>query len=101
MSFATPARPASTSASNRPSCLRGSTRTGRGGALVRVRDNGSGLGPDHKLGLGLTGMRERILALGGSLTIASGDGGVTVEAVVPSDVRLLIREFFPNAFGTF
>jgi two-component system sensor histidine kinase UhpB len=64
----------------------GLARTGRGGALVRVRDNGSGLRPDHKLGFGLTGMRERILALGGSLTIASGDSGVTVEAVVPRDV---------------
>ena len=63
------------------------TPTGRGGALVRVRDNGSGLRSDHRLGLGLTGMRERILALGGSLTIVSGDSGVTVEAVVPSDVR--------------
>ena len=61
--------------------------TGRGGALVRVRDNGGGLRPDHKLGFGLTGMRERILALGGSLTIASGDHGVTVEAVVPSDAQ--------------
>lgn len=61
--------------------------TGRGGALVRVRDNGGGLRPDHKLGLGLTGMRERILALGGSLTIASGDSGVTVEAVIPRDAR--------------
>jgi len=64
----------------------GLARTARGGALVRVRDNGSGLGPDHKLGFGLTGMRERILALGGSLTIASGEGGVTVEAVVPQDL---------------
>jgi two-component system sensor histidine kinase UhpB len=61
--------------------------TGRGGALVRVRDNGGGLRPDHKLGFGLTGMRERILALGGSLTIASGDNGVTVEAVIPRDAR--------------
>jgi two-component system, NarL family, sensor histidine kinase UhpB len=61
--------------------------TGRGGVLVRVRDNGGGLRPDHKLGLGLTGMRERILALGGSLTIASGDNGVTVEAMVPRDAR--------------
>lgn len=58
---------------------------GRHGALVRVRDNGGGLRPDHKLGFGLTGMRERILALGGTLTVASGDNGVTVEAVVPSD----------------
>jgi two-component system sensor histidine kinase UhpB len=65
----------------------GLTVASRGGALVRVRDNGSGLRPDHKLGLGVTGMRERILALGGSLTIASGDNGVTVEAVVPRDAH--------------
>ncbi len=55
----------------------------RGCALVRVRDNGRGLKPGHRLGLGLIGMRERILALGGSLTVASGDGGVTVEALIP------------------
>jgi two-component system, NarL family, sensor histidine kinase UhpB len=55
----------------------------RGGARVRVCDNGGGLKPDHRLGLGLTGMRERILALGGSLTLASGESGVTVEAVIP------------------
>jgi two-component system sensor histidine kinase UhpB len=53
-------------------------------ARVRVRDNGGGMRPDHKLGFGLTGMRERILALGGTLTIASDPGGVTVEALVPS-----------------
>jgi two-component system sensor histidine kinase UhpB len=67
--------------------LSGPTRAGRGGALVRVRDNGSGLRPDHRLGLGLTGMRERILALGGTLTVASGNDGVTVEALVPKDAR--------------
>lgn len=61
--------------------------TGRGGVRVWVRDNGGGLRADHKLGLGLTGMRERILALGGSLTIASADNGVTVEAVIPKDAR--------------
>ena len=63
-----------------PSAMRGS----RSFARVRIRDNGRGLGPDHKLGLGLIGMRERILALGGTLTVGSGDGGVTVEAVIPS-----------------
>jgi two-component system sensor histidine kinase UhpB len=70
-----------------PTELLSGARQSRGGALVRVRDNGSGLRRDHRLGLGLTGMRERILALGGSLTVASGDGGVTVEAVVPSDAH--------------
>jgi len=53
-------------------------------ALVCVRDNGRGLKPGEKFGLGLTGMRERILALGGTLTVASGEGGVTIEAMVPT-----------------
>lgn len=56
-------------------------------AVVRVRDNGRGLKSDHQFGFGLTGMRERILALGGTLTVASGDGGVTVEALVPTGVH--------------
>jgi two-component system, NarL family, sensor histidine kinase UhpB len=67
--------------------LSGMTRGSHGCALVRVCDNGSGLSPDHRLGLGLTGMRERILALGGTLTVASSDSGVTVEAVVPKGGR--------------
>lgn len=57
---------------------------GRDGCTrVRVCDNGRGLGADHKLGFGLVGMRERILALGGTLSVVSGDRGVTVEALVP------------------
>ena len=51
---------------------------------VRVSDNGRGMEPDQKLGFGLVGMRERILALGGTLNVVSGDGGVTVEALVPT-----------------
>jgi two-component system sensor histidine kinase UhpB len=58
----------------------------RGYALVRVRDNGRGLKPGEKFGFGLTGMQERILALGGTLTVASGEGGVTIEAMVPTHV---------------
>ena len=56
----------------------------RGCALVRIRDNGCGLTSDHQLGRGLTGMRERILALGGTLSVASSEGGVTVEAIIPN-----------------
>jgi two-component system sensor histidine kinase UhpB len=62
-----------------PARMRGS----RGCARVRVSDNGRGLQPDHRFGLGLTGMRERILALGGTLDVGGGEGGVTVEALVP------------------
>jgi two-component system sensor histidine kinase UhpB len=54
-----------------------------GAARVRVQDNGEGLPSDHKFGLGLTGMRERVMALGGTMTVASTEGGLTVEAVVP------------------
>jgi two-component system sensor histidine kinase UhpB len=52
--------------------------------LLRVRDNGAGLPADHKSGFGLMGMRERVLALGGTLTVASSERGVVVEAVVPN-----------------
>ena len=31
----------------------------------------------------MTGMRERILALGGTLSVASTASGVTVEALIP------------------
>jgi two-component system sensor histidine kinase UhpB len=51
---------------------------------VQVQDNGGGLPASHKLGYGMVGMRERVLALGGSLTVASIGSGVTVEAIVPS-----------------
>lgn len=64
-----------------------SQQVGRSCALVRVRDNGRGLQFDHKLGFGLIGMRERILALGGTLSIASGEGGVMVEALIPTGTQ--------------
>lgn len=59
-------------------------RDGRCCARVRVSDNGRGMEPGQKLGFGLVGMRERILALGGTLNVASGERGVTVEALVPT-----------------
>jgi two-component system sensor histidine kinase UhpB len=64
--------------------------------LVRVSDDGGGLPADHRLGLGLTGMRERVLALGGAVSVASTDSGVTVEAIVPYSPRGAVREFFPK-----
>jgi two-component system, NarL family, sensor histidine kinase UhpB len=55
--------------------------------MVSVRDNGAGLPADHKQGFGMLGMRERVLALGGTMTVASTNQGVTVEATVPCGVR--------------
>jgi two-component system sensor histidine kinase UhpB len=67
------------------------TRLSRGteAFMVSVRDNGAGLPADHKQGFGLIGMRERVLALGGTMTVASTNHGVTVEALVPSGIQQL------------
>jgi two-component system sensor histidine kinase UhpB len=37
----------------------------------------------------MIGMRERVLALGGAMTVASTSHGVTVEALVPNRMRQL------------
>jgi two-component system sensor histidine kinase UhpB len=55
--------------------------------LVRVRDNGGGFASDSGSGFGLIGMRERVMALGGSVTVSSTDAGVIVEAIVPNGVQ--------------
>ncbi|GAB3500034.1 sensor histidine kinase [Nocardiopsis coralliicola] len=57
----------------------------RGGLLrITVADDGTGA-PDAVPGNGLTGMRERAEALGGSLTASSpAGGGFTVEAELPA-----------------
>jgi two-component system, NarL family, sensor histidine kinase UhpB len=60
----------------------------RGSVLVHIRDNGGGLKPGHRSGLGLTGMRERLAALGGTLAVSSSEIGVTVEAIVPTGPSL-------------
>jgi two-component system sensor histidine kinase UhpB len=57
--------------------------------MVSVRDNGAGLPSDHKQGFGLIGMRERVLPLGGTMTVASTNHGVTVEAMVPCGMQRL------------
>jgi two-component system sensor histidine kinase UhpB len=55
--------------------------------MVSVRDNGAGLPADHKQGFGLLGMHERVLALGGTMSVASTHQGVTVEAMVPCGIQ--------------
>jgi two-component system, NarL family, sensor histidine kinase UhpB len=64
-----------------------SRRGAIGSAVVRVRDNGRGFASDSGDGFGLIGMRERVMALGGSVTVASTDAGVTIEAIIPNGVR--------------
>ena len=58
--------------------------TGEGPAMVEVRDNGSG-GVDPARGSGLSGLADRVSALGGTLEIESPVGaGTTIRARIPA-----------------
>ncbi|WP_175479799.1 histidine kinase [Paracoccus homiensis] len=48
-----------------------------------LADDGQGMAADHREGTGLTGMRERITALGGSLGLSSTPNGTTLDARLP------------------
>jgi two-component system sensor histidine kinase UhpB len=51
---------------------------------IGVRDDGEGIAEEAADGFGLRGMRERVSALGGSLTVTSSDGvGTQLEAIIP------------------
>jgi len=54
-------------------------------AWLEVQDYGKGVGPDGVLrpGMGITGMRERVKDLAGSLQIDSDGNGTLVRAVLP------------------
>ena len=61
--------------------------------ILTLRDNGLGCGDTRKqmkagkktAGLGLIGMRERVLSLGGSLEVSSAPGkGMTIRADIPA-----------------
>ena len=62
-----------------------------GVVLVEVADRGKGIAPEKRyemetsgtLGVGLRGMRERILQLGGSMKIDSNGQGTIVRVQVP------------------
>jgi len=58
--------------------------------IVRVRDYGKGLPQEisrkmhsSNLGVGITGMRERVRQFGGQLTLSSAEPGALVEAKIP------------------
>lgn len=56
-----------------------------GAVEIEVSDNGQGAQPDTPDGNGLTGMRERAAALGGSFTAGSAPGGgFRVKALLPA-----------------
>ncbi|MFM8758794.1 MAG: ATP-binding protein, partial [Methylophilaceae bacterium] len=49
---------------------------------IRIDDNGIGLDQSQKFGLGLPGMKERIVGIDGKINFTSQDG-TTIEAWIP------------------
>ncbi len=62
-----------------------------GKVTLEVRDNGRGIGPEVQAaiasgktpGVGLRGMRERVMAIGGEFTIESNGSGTSVLLTLP------------------
>lgn len=56
-----------------------------GGVRLTVSDNGTGIAPDTAEGFGLTGMRDRVTAVGGTLAAGPGDDGcgTTITVTLP------------------
>ncbi|MBY0259627.1 MAG: HAMP domain-containing protein [Methylobacterium sp.] len=52
---------------------------------ITIRDDGAGVPEDHGLGLGLSGMRERVEALGGTFGLDNGQPGAVVRIMIPLD----------------
>ena len=60
------------------------TATAREGqVLVEISDNGVGMAADVVIGRGLTGMRERVRALGGTFELSRSDGRTYVRCRLP------------------
>ena len=61
--------------------------------LVSISDNGKGADLDQRgRGLGLLGMRERVEALGGTLSVRSSPGeGLQLEADIPVTIREMVQ----------
>jgi PAS domain S-box-containing protein len=65
---------------------------GQNDVLLTIADEGKGMPPataieepkgNRKLGVGIAGMRERVLQLGGSFEISAGNPGTVIKATLP------------------
>jgi signal transduction histidine kinase len=63
-----------------------------GNMILEVRDNGKGIDDEQlsaRTSLGILGMRERVLLLGGTLTISGSSGkGTTVRVLIPDSKQV-------------
>jgi signal transduction histidine kinase len=68
--------------------VRVAVRSSGDDAVLEVEDDGCGFEPEATSGGGLSGMRERLAALGGSIRVESRPGhGTRITASVPAAVR--------------
>ena len=66
-----------------------------GEVLVEIEDDGKGFGPETAYGMGLTGMRERVLGLGGRLEV-EGRQGVGTRVFLRISLAVLTGEELSN-----
>ncbi|NEU11822.1 ATPase [Methylobacterium sp. BTF04] len=61
--------------------------TAHGGTILQiaVQDDGIGVAPGHGVGLGLSGMRERVEALSGTFVLDNSVPGTVVRIMIPLD----------------
>ncbi|MEA2915835.1 MAG: two-component system, NarL family, sensor histidine kinase UhpB [Bradyrhizobium sp.] len=62
-------------------CLKATASNGK--VVVEISDNGVGMPADVVMGRGLTGMRERVRALGGTFELTRGGGQTGVRCSLP------------------
>jgi len=62
---------------------------------LKIKDDGKGIPPavltnlrSHRSGVGITGMRERVRHLGGTMDFTSDEGGTTVMVTLPRQNRV-------------
>ncbi len=67
---------------------------------VRVRDDGRGIDPGARRGVGLGSMRERAAELGGWCTVAPADPGTEVVAVLPLPTEVAVAATPPSSRPT-
>lgn len=58
-------------------------RESGGRLLLDIADDGVGPAEDHRIGLGLSGMRERVEALAGAFALDKGSPGAVVRITIP------------------